>query len=93
MHGVHRGKKLFLETVYDGVGEVVRGEIDEATLKHWEDKLFPGPGAGATLTSGNTAGIYTEALGMSLPGIRDPARRVPTSSCGPPSTPGCAPSS
>ena len=67
-HGLYRGKKLFLETVYDGVGEVVRGEIDETTLKHWEDELFPGPGAGATLTSGNTAGIYTEALGMSLPG-------------------------
>ncbi len=44
--GMHRGKKLFLETVYDGVGEVVRGELDEATLKHWEDNLFPGPGAG-----------------------------------------------
>jgi len=66
-YGVYRGKKLFLETVYDGVGEVVRGELDEETLKHWEDELFPGPGAGDTLTSGNTAGIYCEALGMSLP--------------------------
>lgn len=66
-HGLYRGRKLFLETVYDGVGEVVRGEIDETTLKHWEDELFPGPGAGATLTSGNTAGIYTEALGLALP--------------------------
>jgi dihydroxy-acid dehydratase len=66
--GIHRGKKLFLETVYDGVGQVVRGEIDEATLRQWEDRLFPGPGAGATLTSGNTAGIYTEALGLALPG-------------------------
>ena len=68
VHGMHRGKKLFLETVYDGVGEVVRGELDEATLRAWEDNLFPGPGAGATLTSGNTAGIYCEALGLSLPG-------------------------
>lgn len=66
-YGLYRGKKLFLETVYDGVGEVVRGEIDTDTLKHWEDELFPGPGAGDTLTSGNTAGIYCEALGMSLP--------------------------
>lgn len=67
-YGVHRGRKLFLETVYDGVGEVVRGEIDEPTLRQWEDQLFPGPGAGDTLTSGNTAGIYTEALGLALPG-------------------------
>ncbi|BCW73473.1 dihydroxy-acid dehydratase [Arthrobacter sp. NicSoilB8] len=66
--GEHQGKKLFLETVYDGVGEAIRGAITEETLKAWEDKLFPGNGAGDTMTSGNTAGIYTEALGMSLPG-------------------------
>lgn len=66
--GLHRGKKLFLETVYDGVGEVVHGDIAEDTLRAWEDALFPGPGAGATLTSGNTAGVYTEALGLALPG-------------------------
>jgi dihydroxy-acid dehydratase len=67
-YGEYRGRKLFLETVYDGVGEAIRGAITEETLKHWEDALFPGPGAGDTLTSGNTAGIYTEALGLSLPG-------------------------
>ena len=66
--GEHQGKKLFLETVYDGVGEAIRGAITGETLKAWEDKLFPGNGAGDTMTSGNTAGIYTEALGMSLPG-------------------------
>jgi dihydroxy-acid dehydratase len=66
-YGLHRGKKLFLETVYDGVGETVRGALDEDTLKAWEDELFPGNGAGDTMTSGNTAGIYTEALGLSLP--------------------------
>ncbi|MGO1536304.1 MAG: dihydroxy-acid dehydratase [Yaniella sp.] len=61
-------KKLFLETVYDGVGEVTRGSVSEERLKVWEDNLFPGPGAGDTMTSGNTAGVYTEALGLSLPG-------------------------
>jgi dihydroxy-acid dehydratase len=67
-YGLYDGKKLFLETVYDGVGEVVRGELSEDTLRHWEDALFPGPGACDTATSGNTAGIYTEALGLALPG-------------------------
>lgn len=62
-----RARSSFLETVYDGVGEARRGVISEETLKAWEDKLFPGPGAGDTLTSGNTAGIYTEAMGLSLP--------------------------
>lgn len=61
-------RKLFLETVYDGVGEVTRGAITEEKLKTWEDNLFPGPGAGDTMTSGNTAGVYTEAIGLSLPG-------------------------
>ncbi|WP_426247361.1 dihydroxy-acid dehydratase [Nocardioides sp. LHG3406-4] len=67
-YGEYRGKKLFLETVYDGVGEAVRGALSEEELREWEDRLFPGNGAGDTMTSGNTAGIYTEALGMSLPG-------------------------
>jgi dihydroxy-acid dehydratase len=67
-YGEHDGRKLFLETVYDGVGAAVRGAIGEDTLGAWEDALFPYHGAGDTMTSGNTAGIYTEALGMALPG-------------------------
>jgi len=61
-------KKIFLETVYDAVGERQRDIIDDQTLTCYENALFPGPGACDTATSGNTAGIYTEALGMSLPG-------------------------
>jgi dihydroxy-acid dehydratase len=60
--------KLFLETVYAGVAEVGRGVLSEERLAHWEDELFPGPGACDTATSGNTAGMYIEALGLSLPG-------------------------
>jgi dihydroxy-acid dehydratase len=66
-YGVVNGKKIFLETVYDGVGEVVRGALSEADLARYEDRLFPGPGACDTATSGNTAGMYVEALGMSMP--------------------------
>jgi dihydroxy-acid dehydratase len=60
--------KLFLETVYEGVAEVGRGALSQEELSHWEDQLFPGPGACDTATSGNTAGMYIEALGLSLPG-------------------------
>ncbi|MEM8985407.1 MAG: dihydroxy-acid dehydratase [Pseudomonadota bacterium] len=67
-YGVYDDKKVFLETVYDGVGEYQRGVISEETLKGYEDALFPGPGACDTATSGNTAGMYIEALGLSLPG-------------------------
>lgn len=66
--GVYHGKKVFLETVYDAVGEHIRGQVSRADLKGLEDHHFPFSGACDTATSGNTAGIYTEALGLALPG-------------------------
>ena len=65
--GTYKNKKVFLETVYDGVGEHLLGKITEEELKGLEDNHFPFSGACDTATSGNTAGIYTEALGLSLP--------------------------
>lgn len=66
--GLYKGRKVFLETVYDGVGEHIRGELSATDLKGLEDNHFPFSGACDTATSGNTAGIYTEALGLALPG-------------------------
>jgi dihydroxy-acid dehydratase len=66
--GLYKGRKVFLETVYDGVGEVITGKLSERDLKELEDHHFPFAGACDTATSGNTAGIYTEALGLALPG-------------------------
>jgi dihydroxy-acid dehydratase len=65
--GRYRGRKVFLETVYDAVGEHIRGELSREELKGLEDNHFPFSGACDTATSGNTAGIYTEALGLALP--------------------------
>jgi dihydroxy-acid dehydratase len=65
--GRYRGKKVFLETVYDAVGEHIRGDLSIEDLKGLEDNHFPFSGACDTATSGNTAGIYTEALGLALP--------------------------
>ena len=65
--GTYKNQKVFLETVYDGVGEYIRGKISEEELKGLEDNHFPFSGACDTATSGNTAGIYTEALGLCLP--------------------------
>jgi len=65
--GRYRGKRVFLETVYDAVGEYIRGEVSREDLKGLEDNHFPFSGACDTATSGNTAGIYTEALGLALP--------------------------
>ena len=65
--GIYKNRKVFLETVYDGVGEHLRGKLSETDLKGLEDRHFPFAGACDTATSGNTAGIYTEALGLALP--------------------------
>lgn len=65
--GVYRNRKVFLETVYDGIGEHLLGKLSEEDLKGLEDNHFPFAGACDTATSGNTAGIYTEALGLALP--------------------------
>lgn len=65
--GEYNGHKVFLETVYDGVGELILGKISNEDLKGYEDNHFPFAGACDTATSGNTAGIYTEALGLTLP--------------------------
>ena len=64
---IYKKTKVFLETVYDGVGEHLRGELTARDLEGLEDNHFPFAGACDTATSGNTAGIYTEALGLSLP--------------------------
>jgi dihydroxy-acid dehydratase len=66
--GVVDGKKVFLETVYDAVGEYLREKITEFDLKKLEDNHFPFSGACDTATSGNSAGMYVEALGLSLAG-------------------------
>ena len=65
--GIYKKRKVFLETVYDGVSEHLRGTLTKEDLKGLEDNHFPFSGACDTATSGNTAGIYTEALGLSLP--------------------------
>lgn len=66
--GRYKGRKVFLETVYDAVGEHLRGNLSGEDLKGLEDHHFPFSGACDTATSGNTAGIYTEAIGLALPG-------------------------
>ena len=65
--GIFKNRTVFLETVYDGVGKHLLSRITEEELRGYEDNHFPFSGARGTATSGDTAGIYTEALGLSLP--------------------------
>ena len=93
VHGMHRGKKLFLETVYDGVGEVVRGEIDEATLQALGGPALPGPRRRGHPHLGQHGRHLHRGARPVAARHRGPCPPARTSSCGQPSTPACARSS
>ena len=87
--GRYRGKKVFLETVYDAVGEHIRGERSLEDLKGLEDNHFPFSGACDTATSGNPR---ASTLRRWVSPCRIPARYrlVRTISCAPQNIPACA---
>ena len=66
--GLYRSKKrILIETVFEGVGQVKRGLLAEKELLDYEDLVLPGPGGGALAYTGNTMGMVAEVLGFSLP--------------------------
>ena len=65
--GKFKGKTIRLEEMWEAVGAFKAGQIQEDDLKGYEDNAFPGFGGGAACYTGNTMGMLTEAMGMSLP--------------------------
>lgn len=61
------GKELSLIDVFEGVGKVAAGAMDEAELTRLEKCAMPGCGSCQGLYTANTMACMTEALGMSLP--------------------------
>ncbi|MCL5257183.1 MAG: dihydroxy-acid dehydratase [Chloroflexi bacterium] len=59
---------LDLNSVFSGVGQVIRGEISAAELREIEELACPGCGSCAGMFTANTMNCLTEALGMALPG-------------------------
>jgi len=59
---------LDLNSVFMGVGKVVREEMTEAELAEIERAACPGCGSCAGMFTANTMNCLTEALGMGLPG-------------------------
>ncbi len=59
---------LDVNSVFMGVGKVVRGEMTEAELLEIEKAACPGCGSCAGMFTANTMNCLTEALGMGLPG-------------------------
>ena len=66
--GQKNGKKTDVITVFEAVGRVRAGKMNEEELKDLEDTACPGCGSCAGMFTANTMNCLTEALGMGLPG-------------------------
>jgi dihydroxy-acid dehydratase len=66
--GENKGKKLDLNSVFEGVGAVKAGTISEAELEQIENKACPGCGSCAGMFTANSMNCMAEALGLALPG-------------------------
>ncbi len=62
------GKKIDLNTVFEGVGAVTGGKMTVEELSRLEQQACPGCGSCAGMFTANTMNCLTEALGMGLPG-------------------------
>ncbi len=62
------GKKIDLNTVFEGVGAYAAGKMTEAELTLIEQQACPGCGSCAGMFTANTMNCLTEVLGMGLPG-------------------------
>ncbi|MDD5722236.1 MAG: dihydroxy-acid dehydratase [Syntrophales bacterium] len=68
MAGTHDGKSVDLINVFEGVGKVKSGTMNQETLDELEDCACPGCGSCAGMFTANSMNCVTEALGMGLPG-------------------------
>jgi dihydroxy-acid dehydratase len=62
------GKKIDLNTVFEGVGAYTAGKMTEAELEKIEQQACPGCGSCAGMFTANTMNCLTEVMGMGLPG-------------------------
>jgi dihydroxy-acid dehydratase len=68
MPGRLRRSDIDLNSVFEAVGKVSSGAMDESELKLYEDAACPGCGSCAGMFTANSMNCLTEALGMGLPG-------------------------
>jgi dihydroxy-acid dehydratase len=66
--GRYKGQAVDLITVFEGVGAVKGGKIDEAELKELAECACPGCGSCAGMFTANSMNCLSEALGLALPG-------------------------
>jgi dihydroxy-acid dehydratase len=66
--GQHKGRAIDIVDVFEAVGAVATGTMDEEELGEIERAACPSEGACAGMFTANTMAAVAEALGMSLPG-------------------------
>jgi len=66
--GYMDGKKIDVNTIFEGVGAVTAGKMTEEELMKLEQAACPGCGSCAGMFTANTMNCLTEVLGMGLPG-------------------------
>ena len=66
--GDWRGRKVNLISVFEGIGQVKRGDMTEKELCELEDRACPTCGSCAGMFTANSMNCLSEALGLSLPG-------------------------
>lgn len=63
-----KGGKADLISVFEGVGQVKRGDLSEAELEQLEESACPGCGSCAGMFTANSMNCLTETIGLGLPG-------------------------
>ncbi|MED4073405.1 dihydroxy-acid dehydratase [Priestia endophytica] len=66
--GKHNGKDIDIVSVFEGIGQYNKGDIDGNELNKIECNACPGSGSCGGMYTANTMASAVEALGMSLPG-------------------------
>jgi dihydroxy-acid dehydratase len=66
--GEYRGRRADLNTIFEGVGKRLSGEMTDADLAEMERSVCPTCGSCAGMFTANTMNCVLEALGLALPG-------------------------
>jgi dihydroxy-acid dehydratase len=67
--GRFQGREVTILDSYEGVGAVMAGAMDEATLARLERSCLPSIGACAGQFTANTMAMVSEALGLTVPNV------------------------
>jgi dihydroxy-acid dehydratase len=72
LSGNYKGKKVGTDSMFEAIGKVAAGKMDEKELKCLEDVACPTCGSCNGMFTANTMACVTESLGMSLTGCATP---------------------